>query len=308
VIQSPIPTVRRPSRDRAPEAGAGRLDPRFARPRTLFFGIGAQKAATTWLDHYLRGHPEICLPLHKELHYWTTLRLPSASNWSVRVEREVRRIEERGRLRRLLRSPRRRAVDRAWVLSHAMLRAPTPGHCAYADVLFQAWRGQPVVGEITPAYALLSAATFAEMAGLGRDVRFVFVMRDPVARLISAVRMSARRRHAWLGDALRAKMLKRSRYDLTIRQLEAAVPREQIAYFFYESLFRQAEMDRLCDFLGVAHRPAMFDRKVHADPGTAVRLDREVEARAMEALVPAYDFVRKRFGELVPATWRKVGA
>jgi hypothetical protein len=102
-------------------------------------------------------------------------------------------------------------------------------------------------------------------------------------------------------------MLLRSRYDLTIRQLEAAVPRERIAYFFHESLFRKPEVDRLCDFLGVAHRPATFDRKVHADPGTAVTLDREVEARAMRAFAPTYDFVRKRFGELVPATWRTVG-
>jgi hypothetical protein len=82
----------------------------------LFLRIGAQKAATTWLHHYLRGHPEICLPLHKEQHYWTTLWLSAASEWGARVARDLRRIEDRGPLRRLLRSPRRRAVDRAWAL------------------------------------------------------------------------------------------------------------------------------------------------------------------------------------------------
>jgi hypothetical protein len=308
---------RRSPDDAAPDAGGRGLDPRFARPRTLFFGIGANKAATSWLDDYLRGHPEVCLPVHKEQHYWTTMRLPSASNWRARVEREVGRIEGRGPLRRLLRSPRRRAADRAWVLSRIMLREPTPGHRAYADVLFQAWRGEPVVGEITPAYALLAAETFAEMAGLGRDVRFVFIMRDPVQRLVSAVRMSVRRRAAGSGpapgaerleDALPENRLMRSRYDLTIRELEAAVRPERIAYFFYESLFRQSEMDRLCDFLGVARRPAQFERRVHADPGTAMALDPDFEAHVAKALAPTYEFVRERFGDMVPAAWRTVGS
>jgi sulfotransferase family protein len=314
VIRSVLSAVLRRS---GPPGGGEQLDPRFARPRTLFFGIGAQKAATSWLDHYLRGHPEICLPLHKEQHYWTTLRLPGASNWRARVAGELRKIEDRGPLRLLLRSPDRRERDRAWVLSDAMLRGPTPGHRAYANVLFQAWRGQPVVGEITPAYALLPSSVFTEMAGLGRDVRFVFIMRDPVTRLVSALRMNARRRGdsagtlpEQLAEALRDPsdmLVRRSCYDLTIRQLEAAVSPERIAYFFYETLFRQAEMDRLCDFLGVARRPAEFKRKVHADPVAADPLQREVEAQAMEVLAPTYEFVRQWFGERVPAKWLTSG-
>ena len=308
-----------------PEAtGAGRptgarapgLDPRFARPRTLFFCIGAQKTATSWLHVYLRGHPEVCLPVHKEQHYWTNLRSISVSNWAARIEREAQRIETGGHLKRLVRRPRRRTADRAWLLMRSMLADSTPGHRAYADVLFQTWRGEPVVGEITPAYALLPAEAFAEMAELGHDVRFVFILRDPISRLISGARMSVRHGGAdsaflqdaeqWAG-AVPESWLARSRYDMTIKNLEAAVSRERIAYFFYESLLRQPEIDRLCDFLGVARRPAQFERRVHADPGTEMSLPPNFEARAMEALAPTYEFVRERFGDLVPATWRKAG-
>jgi hypothetical protein len=35
-----------------------------------FYGIGAQKAGTTWLYAMLSGHPEIHLPARKEVHYW----------------------------------------------------------------------------------------------------------------------------------------------------------------------------------------------------------------------------------------------
>lgn len=301
------------ARTAASERPGDRPDRRFAQPRTLCFGIGAQKAATSWLDEYLRGHPEVCLPRHKEQHYWTTQRLPGVSLWDRRVAEETRRIGALGPIRRLLRSRRRRSADRGWLLSEAMLGAPSPGHSAYADVLFQMWRGEPVVGEITPAYALLPSSVFAEMAGLAPDVRFIFIMRDPLERLVSGVRMSERRGvgegRPWtvmLADALEDPQdirLLRSRYDRTIGELEAVVPPERIAYFFYETMFRQSEVDRLCDFLGVARRPAEFDRKVHADPQAADPLERELEARALAALAPTYDFVRARFGERVPAGW-----
>src|SRR5262249_41035314 len=35
-----------------------------------FLGIGAQKAATTWLYENLKRHPEIEFPAGKEVHFW----------------------------------------------------------------------------------------------------------------------------------------------------------------------------------------------------------------------------------------------
>jgi hypothetical protein len=192
------------------------------------------------------------------------------------------------------------------------------GHRAYADAMFQAYRGQPVAGEITPAYSLLSAGDFADMAALGRDVRFFFIMRDPYARMISGVRHRLRKQHgrdgvtaeraiADLEEALAdpgdGRML-RSRYDRTIRELEAAVLPERIAYFFFERLFQQSELDRLTAFLGVGSRPGRFHRKVNVGAGGDIAIPPALEARAMEALAPVYDFVRGRFGDAVPEKWR----
>jgi hypothetical protein len=42
----------------------------FAIRKIDFLGIGAQKAGTTALHHYLNGHPELCLPSAKELHFF----------------------------------------------------------------------------------------------------------------------------------------------------------------------------------------------------------------------------------------------
>jgi hypothetical protein len=163
-------------------------DPRFAKPRTLFFGIGAQKSGTSWIDRYLRVHPEVCLPVRKEQHYWDSHRVQGSRGRPVKVDRELKRIASMGLAERLLRSPGQRARDHSYALADAMLRDMSGGHRAYADAMFQAYRGQPVAGEITPEYALLSARDFAEMAALAPDVRFFFLMRDPYERLISGVR------------------------------------------------------------------------------------------------------------------------
>lgn len=308
---------------RAGTAAAG-LDPRFARARTLFFCIGAQKAATSWLDGYLRGHPEVALPVQKELHYWTTVRQPGASHWWPRVTFEIERMEKRSLSERLLRGPGRRRHDRSWHLADAMYRDTAPGHRAYADTLFQAWRGQPVVGEITPDYAYLEAGVFAEMAALNPDVRFVFIMRDPVDRLVSALRMSMRRavrrdapRIAAMPFEERAdkaasdpeeRNLLMSRYERTIGRLESVVASERIGYFFYETILSQPEVDRLAGFLGIARRPGSFAARVHAAKGDEGALTPEMEARLAAALAPTYAFVRSRFGDRVPAAWRASGA
>lgn len=48
---------------------------------SLFLGIGAQKAGTTWLFHQLRRHPDVHFPRGKELHYWNRAELPDATEW-----------------------------------------------------------------------------------------------------------------------------------------------------------------------------------------------------------------------------------
>ena len=298
------------------------LDPRFAKPRTLFFGIGAQKSATSWLDKYLRLNPDICMPVRKEQHYWTT-RQPGRADariaWMIERQEKAR---TRPFWKQLTRTRRGRAADRAWALSETMLRHESKGHAAYADVLFQSYRGQPVVGEITPEYALLTAKDFTELLALGPDVRFIFIMRDPLDRLRSGVRQKLRKTlgvDAVTREAVAERMAEviadprdpamlRSRYDLTIQTIEGVVPGDRVLYLFFETMFNQTEMDRLTAFLGVRAWPAPIDRKVHESVTAGVRPPEALEDEAVEALRPVYDFVRGRFGALTPEAWRAPAA
>ena len=46
-----------------------------------FLGIGAQKAATTWIYQQLSRHPQISFPAGKEVHFWDQHRCNGAGWW-----------------------------------------------------------------------------------------------------------------------------------------------------------------------------------------------------------------------------------
>lgn len=165
-------------------------------------------------------------------------------------------------------------------------------------------------GEITPAYTSLSAKTFgalrAALIAEGYAVRIVLLMRDPVQRCLSAMRMGLRDSNPSAERLERVErnfvtlatadwQQERTRYDLTIQTLETCFAPTELFYGFYETLFEQAEIDRLCDFLGIPSVPAMFDERANASPkfftpGPDAMAD---VARQYQVV---YDFCEARFG------------
>lgn len=306
----------------APAATVQPMDRRFGRPRTLVFGIGAQKSGTTWLAAYLSGHPEIHMSPRKELHYWSVIHRAHYRQTKLRNDRDRERARRGGSLLERLRN-RFDALTRGQPSSRHEIYArlyeqPGAPHSNYANALFLDYRGEPVAGEFTPAYATLLPESYGEMASIAPDVRFVFVMRDPVTRLVSGVR------HLLRGEIgtpnVTAQMVRdrilgclrddehfdvvRSRYDLTISRLESAVSADKVCYLFYETMFCQSEMDRLCDFLEIARMPASVDQRVNDGRDRATAVDDDLWRAIRAALAPVYDFVRQRFGSL-PAAWER---
>lgn len=84
--------------------------------------------------------------------------------------------------------------------------------------------------------------------------------------------------------------------------LEQAVPAERIYYAFYEDLFTQSVVDRICDFLGIAPVPAEATRRVNK--GISVSIPPKAEALLCRAFAEQYDFAQARFGDAVPAEWQ----
>ncbi|WP_425090626.1 sulfotransferase family protein [Tropicimonas sp. S265A] len=288
---------------------------------TLLFGIGATKAGTSWLQFYLERHPEVHLWRHKELHYFDALD----------HGRVMETIDQLCRKRAGLRD-RMQGADAAKAAALredvaeidrylGLLGRGEESAGAYVAFLKKGRRGAKVVGDITPAYALLSEARLKMMAGLAPATRFIYILRDPIDRLWSNIRMMA----GWKGGsdadvADRANWIfdrwargeeqavsERCDYAGALGRLTRAVPDAGRLITFYEELFSQETARRICAFLGVSDHPAPLERRVHAGP--ALPLDVARRALAADRLAPQYDYVEKMFGR-VPARWQStaVGA
>jgi hypothetical protein len=297
----------------------------------LLIGLGAQKAGTTWVYDYLRRHPGAHVPQCKEMHYFTGYFDPRRTP-AVRARRDWLAQLERAPLQRLARTFGAAARylpggDDMPKISPGFLRGlvamhadPDPEHRAYWRMLLRGWRGQRCVADLTPDYDLMTRPQLAELADTIPAARFLYILRDPVDRAWSNLRMHHRAEAARAGargeapptldtllDAFLAgglrHVLRRTEYHRVLADLEAAVPAERRLVLFYETLFTDAAMARLCGFAGIEARPGRYDRRIHGGGGPgAIRPD--VEAALLRDLAPVYRAVRRRFGPALPPGWR----
>ncbi len=272
--------------------------------------VGATKAGTSWLYAYLRRHPDCWMRSIKELHYFNTVQNDSFDDQIAGREAELSRLEARPEDARLL---TRKQDLRDW-LSVLALRGRDDA--AYLDYLHHGRGNGRLVGDITPAYGLLSVQMLRRIARLAANLRIVYLLRDPVERLWSQLRMNARRRvkdesqyerkALALMDAALAgreeRAVVRGDYADTLVRLDAAFDPKHLLVMFQEDLFSKQGLARLTSFLGIAPKRFDTERRIHA--GAPATLDAERHARAVAFLRPQYDFVAARFGAL-PPSWQR---
>lgn len=289
-------------------------------PPTLMFGIGAAKCGTTWLHDYLSGHPDCHFRAFKELHYFDTLH-EGKFDWLLDFVTSV--IERReDKLARTTKSK-----DRAALLAEivdmrdylALMKQRKDDRFGYSRYLVQGVGLKKLVGDITPNYALIPVNVLAEMAAMTARTRFVYLMRDPVERLWSHVRMDMRnelkegedyltKSRAHLADLLAGKAeanasaYRFSNYQSVIEKLRSSVPAEKTLIMFQEDLMTPAGVRRLCAFLGIRYVAGDFGKEVNA--GRPADLLDEDRAAIRRALKPQYEFVAQNFPNL-PDSWQR---
>ena len=273
-------------------------------PPRILFGVGATKAGTSWLHEWLSGHPECHLRSVKELHYFDTLEGRGVSARITALEAQRQRLAEQGA------SPAR-LDDLADCIS-MFRRSDDPS--AYLAYLTQGRGERAVVGDVTPAYGLLPVARLKAMATLG-ETRFLYILRDPVARLWSHVRMIARRREpdGTVTPERAGRVLQRTirgdedhiavrgDYRGAMERISVVVPEAQRLFVFFEDLVSGDAARRVCEFLGIAPMPVL-NAVVHA--GQPLPITPEQAARARDFLDDQYRYVEQAMGRL-PEAWRR---
>ena len=279
--------------------------------RTLCLIVGAAKSGTTWLWRQLRRHPDVHFRSIKELHYFDAL---AKGRLTAEIARhEARRAEiARALERHPDEPPEPRLADihdrTAWLT--VLARGDDPA--AYVAYLEDGADGRRVIGEATPAYALLDEDRLGQLMFLKRDVRIVFLMRDPVDRLWSHVRTIAKAR-ARDGDfrgaadrvmkrvlnGTETEIVARSDYAGALDRLTRVVPKDRLCLGFHEEIGSGATLDRVTGFLGLTPLAPTEDRPNEGPPLAIMPAQKEA-ARAW--LQPQYEAVQ-RFVHHVPDSW-----
>ena len=281
----------------------------------VLFCVGATKAGTSWLFRFLQSHPQCHVRSIKELHYFDALDLDDR-DWHRDFIQDQRRqtaerlsganFARRGKLARQL-------ADYDDLI--ALHRSEPEDIAGYLRYLKKGRTLERVVADVTPAYSLLSTQRLHKMARIADQVRFIYILRDPVARLWSHIRMNAARRARFpqevqgranrifwrFGRGRHPGIQARGEYRAALERLTAALNPSQLLVLFYEELFTQAAVDLICDFLGIAYRRA--DLRVRVNTGPPATMNDIQRQHARDWLADQYDYVQATL-DSVPDAWR----
>ncbi|MGI9388697.1 MAG: sulfotransferase [Boseongicola sp.] len=279
--------------------------------------VGAAKAGTSWLHSQLAEHPECHFRAIKELHYFSAFE-SGRSGAELAKHRDI----QAEMLDRFARSGMRPTDEQAARLSDRanwldVLETKRENVRAYLRYLETGAGQAKVVGEMTPAYALLSEERLVRIARMAPDVRILYLMREPVDRLWSHIRMIAARRDgqgrvtARRCDKILNRVIegdedqiaKRSDYASALTKLLAAIPAGKLLIEVFEDMIAGDAFARICDFLGIAR---VEPNRVPVHEGQPLDMTAAQRDTATAWLAPQYDAAAQVLGGL-PDAWSRKG-
>ena len=288
-------------------------------PPMFVFGIGAGKAGTTWLYRYLRAHRECHLRGHKELNYFDAIDKSEVRLQVELLAAEIRELE--ARLPGMVPEKRKQRFSDMLDMRdfHRVLLTCHADRNAYFRYMMGGLGQQRLVADITPNYASLSAEMLAKMVGVAQETRFIYLMRDPVARFWSNVCMVASMKapagsdleavaKAELARALSdqtSPIVAHSGYAQVLQKMEMAIPEDRRLVLFYEDLLTSDGVQRLCKFLGIKSMKVDFD--LRANEGFSAEMTEDERAAVRRLLQPQYEAMASRF-PVLPTAWPKTMA
>jgi len=266
--------------------------------KIFILGIGAQKSGTSWLYHYLKKHPNVNLGFMKEYHVFDALYLN---------HRKVRENILQSRINRVVNDSRKPTIKDVLLLK--FLGDPHV-YFQYFKSLVDKKAETSVTGDITPSYAALNAEAFSEIRQqilqYGFKAKVIFLMRDPVERCISLSRMILKYAGAEMSTQTESTHLRqhfaspeyavRTRYDVTIKNVEAVFNPDEIYYAFYEELFKESTIKNLCNYLEIPYIEPDFSHQPNKSR-TTNEIPEALKCEIANFYRPVYEHISAKFGE-----------
>lgn len=240
---------------------------------SLFLGVGAMKAGTTWLYALLDRHPDLFFSFEKEIHYFhhahmrsdvlsEARRMENARDKYLSVNVNVARASGfRNRARwtaNYLDDP----VDDLWYRNLFLFRNRQEYCCDFSNL-----------------YALLDEAAWGRVRAITDRLRVLYILRDPVKRLWSHVKFHLQitgqtaNLDRWGPDEFRrfgsrSFIWENAEYGRAVRAMRAALEPEMLKIAFFEHIHADPRkfLQSIEDFLAVRRfdfPQALIDRRVN---------------------------------------------
>ncbi|WP_431124016.1 sulfotransferase domain-containing protein [Flagellimonas flava] len=228
-----------------------------------FWGIGAQKAGTSWLYYNLSKTPGFAIPPVKEFHYFDRdTKYPSPNFLSKTKVKD--RIGSAAYLKKAARSigsslvkgkMKHVAFSFKWFFSD------------YSDEwyksIFAPFKG--LKGEITPSYSMLSKEDISRMYAMAPNAKLVLMLRNPIDRAWSHFRHTKKRIEGFTLDNFEESeilafmksdgQVLRSDYVRTIENFTSIFPKEQLLIGFFDAIVEAPEqlLEEVIQFISTSN-------------------------------------------------------
>ncbi len=277
----------------------------------FLLGAGCQKGGTSWLYDYLARSPACAPGIAKEATIFDILDVPEHTWQRTRTFDDA--AEDLARLARG-ESTDSRALHRAAMMADTAIYFDYYANLAGSP-------GKRFTMDLTPNYALLPVARFQqiqdEFAARGLRTRVVFLLRDPVDRIWSQVRMHLRQRNRHRPDRphrrteaelvleryQRPTVELRTRYERTLANLDQVFDTVDVHLELYERLFTSSSVGAICNFVGIEPHAPNLERRVNASPRQSATLPDEVVATVARHYEGTYEAIAERLGEVDLQRW-----
>ena len=259
--------------------------------------IGAQKAGTSWLAQMLGQHPQVWIPPFKEVQYFNHRFIPEHRKWiGWHYRNKPQEIRERHK---------RRGVPMPPQLDD-YLNAITSGqmfHNQWYKRVFAPAPADAMPLDFTPEYSGLPDEGVDFVRQLLPKARIIYLIRHPVDRAISQLRMNLARERRdpqgdadWLAEIENPILAERGDYAGYLPRWRARFPDMLVIPFGRIARDPAGVMRQVEDALGIDHRSyAELTEKVFANPEGHQPPPAAI-AGLERRLQPQIDFLTREFG------------
>jgi len=271
--------------------------------KTFILCIGAPKAGTTWLYHYLKSFQQVNLGFKKEYHVFDAVNIDSCRFYAESGKSDAK--------------PGLTAFHQKSAKNHQLLSDFRENHELYFDY-FESLYSESILltADITPTYLNLPKSVFRQIkSGFeNRNIRIkiVLLLRDPVDRLVSSARMAKRfggvagvtvSKTSNLNQILEIfyktpHIVSNGDYSKALESVRSCYTDYDLYIGFYENMFGDSEILRLSNFFDLEPNYDMAKRKFNVSSNKDdTAIDTELLARIRKIYDKQYEFFRHAFPE-----------